>query len=634
MRYRFSGSFVSILLLTAVVQAFSGDAKFFERGWQHVSETSAVIYWQLGDISSSATSYVEYGRTESLGEQTPQTGKPRWSQFHRLQGLQSGVTYYYRMVVEDPQTGQKSESEILTLTTRKREGAVYVPGELAGPPYILEEPDGYYILTEDITTDGSAFVIAASGVTLDLDGHTVTFGENTVEQVYGVRFTNQGKGTLCNGHLAQGRNSGDYSAAIASLEHPEPVEVFGVSTDVHLKCAYPLHFTHASKARIHHNHLYSRVTELESRHYPGNTLLRVVIYGGDIHIHDNLLTEGCHWGISLREKSTVIRNVEVDHNDICHHQQYVNGYAISPCQKADVHHNKINSTGRGAHLTRDGILFHDNYLVTQGHMHLSDLPARTRPFKHRYIELHGVKFEGSRVKNCKVYNNFVKITQWPPRDSGGRGAVEDKMENGVYVRSTASSAGPDRLVDSSRNWEADRWKDYYVSYSSELPPARITGNDATALYGEFKQAAPSAEYTIYMKWEYVPPTPLNIACYDPNAMNEVYNNRFIAVTHYKQTRHGGYGDTGQWASPVMFIGMNRGASEPGKYAIYVHDNQFVSNDLFLNGNAEVTMNVRLENNTFTLVKNPVLTERKSRFHEVIGPAIVEKAEQGKNVFNY
>ena len=196
-------------------------------------------------------------------------------------------------------------------------------------------------------------------------------------------------------------------------------------------------------------------------------------------------------------------------------------------------------------------------------------------------------------------------------DSAGLGLAENKMENGVYIRAFADSINADRLVDINQQWEADRWRFYYLRYSPELPPVKIRSNDATTIYADFREASPG-EYTIYMKWEYVPPTPLNIACYDPHAMNEVYNNTFVALTEYRETRHGGYGDSGRWASPLMFVGMTRGSSDPGEYSIYVHGNQFMSNDLFLNSYEDVNMTVRIENNTFTLLNQPHITSRESR----------------------
>ena len=622
--------FIFICCLPGVFPARAAENDPFQRRWSFVSETSAVIYWQLAEIGTAAVSYVEYGRTKDLGQRTKTTDKPRWSHLHALKNLETGNTCFYRMAVIDSESQQEQKSEILQFATVRKKEAVRIPQEVSGPPYVLDRPGGYYILTADMTADGTAFEIAAAGVTLDLDGHTVVFGNNTTEQVYGVRFANPGKGTLCNGRIVQGKKSRDYSAAIASLKRPEPTEVFGITTDVHLKCAYPMHLSNATRARVHHNHFYSRVTELESRHYPGNALLLVYIYGGDIHIHDNLLTEGCHRGIHTRILSRTVRNVEVDHNDIEHHQQYVNGYALIPCPNSEFHHNKVTSTGRGAHLNGEGILFHHNYLDTRGHMHLSDLPARTRPFKHQMIELHGIKFEGRYARNCKVYNNFMRITQLLPRDSDGRGSPVDKIDDGIYLRSTATSMAPDRLVDSRRNWEEDRWKNYFVKYSPGLPPARITGNDATTLFADFKSTNPG-EYSIYMKWAYVPPTPLNIAGYDPNAMNEVYDNEFIGLTHYRKTRHGDYGDSGEWATAIMFIEMKHGPAEPGKYSVYIHDNRFVSNDLFLNGSSPVNMTVRLENNTFTLAQTPFATERESRFR-VVGPAIEKEVNSGGNVF--
>jgi hypothetical protein len=323
--------------------------------------------------------------------------------------------------------------------------------------------------------------------------------------------------------------------------------------------------------------------------------------------------------------------VEVNHNDIRHHQQYVNGYAIIPSAGADIHHNRITSTGRAIHLNDSGVRVHDNYIFTRGHMHLSDMPARFRPFYHRLIELHGIKFEGRRVNNCKVYNNYVHIEQYSPVDFEGQGSPENKMENGVYVRSRASAVCGDRLVDAEAGWEKDRWRGYYVKYASGLPPARIDSNDGSTLFGSFSSSDPG-DYSIYMPWSFVPPSPLNIACYDPNAMNEVYGNTFVGVTHYKNTRHGDYGDSGEWATGIMFVGMNRGPADPGKYAIYVHDNHFESNDLFLNSYTEINMDVRIENNSFKLRDTPLVTGRENRIRGV-GSEYESKVRGGGNSFD-
>jgi hypothetical protein len=607
----------------------------FQRRWSYVSETSAVIYWQLEEISLSARSFVEYGETKNLGKQTNITKKPRWSHFHRLTGLLSGNNYFYRMVIINPSDGKRTESEIINFTPQLIKGAIHIPEEMPdGPPYLLDQDNVCYVLTEDIRADGSAFILKGSKTTLDLDGHTVVFGDDTDEQVYGVRIISRDSSKVTNGKIVQGARSYDYSAGIASLdrtfERPASTEVSGISTDVHLKNTWPMNFTHIEQLEVHHCDIYSRVTEVECRHYPGNALLRIYTYGGYIHVHDNILTEGCHWGIVVKALSRTVRDVELNNNDIQHHQQYVNGYALSPGSGAIVHHNKITSSGRGVHLTGEGTEFFDNYINTKGHQQLSDYPARTRPFQHRLIELHGIKFEGRLANNCKIFNNYVKITQYLPVDSDGVGEPEDKMDNGVYIKSTASSLDNESLVDKTQNWEKDRWRYYFVKYHPDLPPAKITGNDKNTLYGDFEDVTPD-EYTIYMVWEYVPPTPLNLACYEPNGMNEIYNNTFIGITNYKTVWHGDYGDTGDWATSIMLIAMNKGPAEKGKYSAFVHDNQFYSNDLFFNSGWKINMTIKLEDNVFTLLKKPFSIERDSRIFDV-GEKFEKLVRESKNTF--
>ena len=609
---------ISLLLAGRLVQAEEKGP--FQRQWTYVSETSAVVYWQLDDIQKDALSYVEYGRTPDLRERTPTTTEPRWSHFHRLTGLEPNAAYAFRMVAVDPKTKAETKSSVLSFTTKKNDATIRVPEQVQGPPFVLDKAGATYVLTKDVTADGQAIVITGSNVTLDLDGHTVVFGNNTAEQISGVLAKNTGKATICNGHVVQGARSKAYSTAVESRWRPEPTEIFGISTDVHLPCAYPVKFLgKAANSHIHHNLLYSRVTEVESRHYPGNDLLRLDISDGHVEVNDNLLTEGCHLGIRLTGEGP---DVEVHHNDIRHHQQYVNGYALAcACAGLDVHHNRVTSSGRGAHLTAEGIRFHDNFLDIYGHQQLDDIPQKSRPFKHHLVELHGIKFEGAKVRLCRVYGNTVRIVQRLPVDSGGEGAPEDKVRNGVYLRSKATSLAADRLADAAQSWEKDRWKGYFVKYSPDAPPAAITGNDATALFGSFKPGPPS-EYAIYAKWTYVPATPLNIACYDPNAMNEIFGNTFVALTQYRETRHGGYGDSGQWAAAIYFVGMQKGPAEPGNYSAWIHDNRFLTNDLFAGSYEPVNMTIRIEKNSFKLAAEPPPTEGRKPFWR-LGPALEE-----------
>lgn len=46
-------------------------------------------------------------------------------------------------------------------------------------PYVLSQPNTTYVLETDISTPGTAFVVAAPNVAFDLNGHTVTYGNVT-----------------------------------------------------------------------------------------------------------------------------------------------------------------------------------------------------------------------------------------------------------------------------------------------------------------------------------------------------------------------------------------------------------------------------------------------------------------------
>ncbi|KPJ52678.1 MAG: hypothetical protein AMS16_06070, partial [Planctomycetes bacterium DG_58] len=359
MRKRKTTAGLTFVLLVGFCGAAWAQGALVTDEWKYVSETSAVIYWRPVDIKFAAHSYVEYGR-QAPDKRTPLSREARWAQFHRITGLETGASYVYRTVNVDPVTKAETRSLVKRFMLAPKENVIRIPGELQGPPYVLDKPGATYLLTQDIESDGHAFIIEGAGVTLDLDGHTVTFGNNSPgKQTFGVHIKADGRATVANGHIVQGKNCGNYSSCVESRWRLKPAEIFGISTDVHLKCAYPVKFLGRSKdVHIHHNDLYSRVTEIESRHYPGNHLLRLDGCEGDIQVHDNLLTEGCHIALGIGGRP---EHAEVHHNDIRHHQQYVNGYAISAgCAGADIHHNKVTSSGRGVHLSGDGIQLHDN----------------------------------------------------------------------------------------------------------------------------------------------------------------------------------------------------------------------------------------------------------------------------------
>jgi len=81
-----------------------------------------------------------------------------------------------------------------------------------GPaPYVLSQAGATYQLETDVTTSGTAFVILNQNITLDLNGHTVTYGNSTPVTVTNGGFES-GSGT----NLPGWNLSGAPAAAIAS----------------------------------------------------------------------------------------------------------------------------------------------------------------------------------------------------------------------------------------------------------------------------------------------------------------------------------------------------------------------------------------------------------------------------------
>ena len=540
---------VSAVLILSVQNAWSASdgGEQFQELWTHAAPHSAVIYWRMKDIADEAVSYVEYGPTSKYGLKTPTSTAPRWAHLHRLTGLKPGAKVHYRLVLVHK--GKTILGSPGTLTTPPARGWTPLPGELSGPPYVIDK-GGKYLLTKDITATGNAITIVAPDVVLDLDGYTVRFGTGGGKQAAGIQISAKGSAAVRNGVVVQGDASGDYSSAIESRWRAFPRDISAMTVTVHRPNGYPVKFLGSSAgANVHHNLLTSRVTEIESRHYPGNDLIRVDLDKSDrgaCRIYDNILTGGCHRGIAVTGEST---GSKIFGNDIRHHAMYVNGYAINlHAPGIEAYGNRISSTGRGMHLTRPQLLVHDNRLDLQGRATLDDMPAKSRPFKKIMVELHGIKLEGAKVTGAKIYRNFVRI----------------------------------------------------------------------------RQHAPEADV------RYVPATPLNIACYNPAAMNEIYDNDIIALTYYRTERIGGYGDSGQWASPLHFVGMTHGDAPTGKYSAYIHNNRFVTNHLFASASDPVTQTVRIEKNRFTITKAPPTLPTKTRFRKI--GSLQRLIETGDNTF--
>jgi len=62
--------------------------------------------------------------------------------------------------------------------------------------------------------------------------------------------------------------------------------------------------------------------------------------------------------------------------------------------------------------------------------------------------------------------------------------------------------------------------------------------------------------------------------------------------------------------------MTRGKAPAGKYSVYIHDNRFMTNHLFVSSSSPVTQTVRIEKNRFTFAEDPPPVRAKTRFRRV------------------
>lgn len=411
--YRPSWVAATVFLLTTCASSGSRSDKVADL-WIHSSVNSAVIGWTGARDSLGASSRVFFG--EGAYTDTSQYSGRTRNQFHQLTDLAPNTAYRFAAVSVDTRGDTlRIDSSFTTLAAGE---FVHVPPPGQSPPYLLSSSGVTYLLTEDISAPGTAFIFAddAENAVLDLNGHTVTFGTDATEQVFGVLF-GDATGSVCNGTIVQGAGGADYSTAVSSRWDAAGRKVYGIRVLVHRPNALPMKFLgRCGDLDIHHNCIESHVTQIESRHYPGNGLAIFDSPTGDSRFSRNILHKGCHQGVVVSSDEPV--SFVVDSNDIDHRELYVNGYAImAHAPGMSIANNRIVSRGRGIHITRADITVRNNHIDIAATSALDDLPAGSRPFQVSLCECHGIKLEGTSVRNASITGNFVRVTQYNVGDT-------------------------------------------------------------------------------------------------------------------------------------------------------------------------------------------------------------------------
>lgn len=208
---------------------------------------------------------------------------------------------HYPVKTENLDAGFQSGSFI----RRARILDVSAPGELT-------QSDTEYRLITDIAADGTAFVIKASQVTLNLNGHTITYHQKpAATNVHGVLIPGYNKKDIAivNGRIIEGSGGG------APASHPiydydaGNIEVSGLEIEYTSPDTSAIEFNWVSNAIIHHNTIQDKGSKVSNRHQ-GVAVIEANRggKGSKFEIHHNVVYGARHNGIRAGVDSNIYNN--------------------------------------------------------------------------------------------------------------------------------------------------------------------------------------------------------------------------------------------------------------------------------------------------------------------------------------
>ncbi len=347
--------------------------------WTHVSETSACVSWQT---NLPARTFVEYGPTTRYEHKTRPSDQLQYTHLHYLRGLKPGATVYCRLMAVD-EKGKRVCCKAMTLAPRPMPQAVRIPGKLPGPPFVLDKPNTTYLLTEDVAGAQTGFFLAASGVTLDLGGHTVTYDakrDTTSAGACGVRgHKSRGIGltgvTVTNGLIRRGSGGSATRKVYDTLytpvffSKPSKLTLAGLTIRHHgCQVVGMVWLIRGSGNDVHHNVLTDAGTTLFNRHVGMDA---ITIRSTATRCRHNLIQRSRHRGVAVTSDN------EVHGNEIYVDSHATNSYGVmyytnrAGGRKLAIHHNRIFGTGYhpigiGSGQGYSDVEIHGNYIQMQG----------------------------------------------------------------------------------------------------------------------------------------------------------------------------------------------------------------------------------------------------------------------------
>ncbi|KPK48854.1 MAG: hypothetical protein AMK72_05905 [Planctomycetes bacterium SM23_25] len=398
-----------------VHETFGRELKVVPEGsWRHVSENSACIAWET---NLPAKSHVEYGEGDAFNLRTRESERFFYLHIHCLTGLETGKTYRYRLVSVDERGGRVVTQETaFTLETKKIPGAIYVPGDMAGPPYRLDRRGATYVLTADVASDSTAFGIVGRNITLDLNGFTVSYnnavgakdprpasaGEgNQSEHGVTIGYNSTGVRVL-NGRIVQGRGAEGLDKTWRGGSWFQPVyacegaEIAGLTLDYSGRQVGGIR---GGVAEIHHNVIVDRGMEVLNRHQGVDAIMATP---RTARVHHNLVKRCRQRGIAS--------GVEVAKNEIYVDSCATNSFGIFYWGGTDrvCRDNRIFGTGylaEGIGLNGPARSICRNIRVHRNFIHMQAVAPLDRWKEYgKQSGAYGIRIHHS-VQDCEFTNN-------------------------------------------------------------------------------------------------------------------------------------------------------------------------------------------------------------------------------------
>ena len=181
--YAYNGSYTAFLLVTDATGATSDSTSVVTlpdavptvvlTGAPVGTVNSPVTFMASVPDPSAVDSSTDFTYNWNFGDGTTSSG----ADFAPTHNFTSAGTYTVSVTATDPngQTSMVATTTIaVSLATVIPITATWLQNNSPGP-YLLSQANTTYVLETDVTTSGTGFVIANSNVTLNLNGHTITY---------------------------------------------------------------------------------------------------------------------------------------------------------------------------------------------------------------------------------------------------------------------------------------------------------------------------------------------------------------------------------------------------------------------------------------------------------------------------